>query len=295
MKPIGIVALTAMSALMATAAAAQLVPTLRCGSAVRIDGTTGWLAGVSADSVVLTTYYGERSALPLAGVTETEALRSRGSHWGRGIGLGVLIGGAAGAIAGAAVTEPGAFGGAGFGALVGLVVGAGGGLVVGAAAGGLSRAERWLTLSNDTLNAYARQQAPCGPHVRVIGGRGDVSTEGALLDVQPDRLVLAPTDGRAALTLSRGSVQRIEQRVGTRGQLLIGAAVGLAAGAIAAKPLANTTKNYTGFVVAGGVALGALVGLAIRSPLWESIRLEDVEVGVAPGQGGARLSAAVRF
>jgi hypothetical protein len=290
-----LLALAAVASLPATTGAAQGVPTLHCGSEVQINGTTGWLAGVSADSVIVTTGWGERSGFPVPSATETEALRSGGSHWLKGMALGLLIGGAAGAAVGAVVTEKGSFGGPGLGALIGLVVGAGSGLIVGGVAGGLSPGERRATMPSDALVAYAQERAPCGPHVRVIGGVRDTATEGALIAVQPDRIVLLPTDGPGALSLPRGSVKEIQRPAGTRGHLLIGATAGLAAGAIAAKQLANTTKEHTGFVVVGGVGLGAAVGLAVRTPRWESIRPEDVELGLVPRPDGVWGSARVRF
>jgi hypothetical protein len=296
MKPMRLVALAAMAQSLATVGtAAQTVPTLHCGSEVQINGTTGWLAGVSADSVIVTTGWGERSAFLVPSATETAALRSGGSHWLKGMAFGLVIGGAAGAAVGAVVTEEGAFGGPGLGALIGLVVGAGSGLIVGGMAGGLSPAEHRATMPSDALIAYAQERAPCGPHVRVISGVSDTATEGALIAVQPDRIVLLPTEGSGALSLPRRSVKEIQRPAGTRGHPLIGATAGLAAGAIAAKQLSNTTKEHTGFVVVGGVALGAAVGLAVRTPRWESIRPEDVEFGLVPGPGGVRLSARVSF
>jgi len=230
-----------------------------------------------------------RLVAPRTGSGATAVVRSGGSHWASGMVLGTLIGGLGGALLGAAVDQS-----EGYGPIAGFVVGAPAGLLIGTVVGSTHAAERL-----DTLAAGARADLPpdlsrCGPHVRVRDENG--WTEGTLVDVSPDHVVVLP-DGRD-LPISIREGERVERLAGTRGHALIGATVGLVGGGVAGIALANTTKDQTGLVVAASVALGAIVGQMMRTNRWEPLHPSSspLRVGLVPRwDGGVTLVVRARL
>ena len=222
------------------------------------------------------------SLAPGTDTAATAIVRAGGSHWASGMVLGTLIGGVGGALLGAAVDE-----GSGYGPLVGVVVGASSGLLIGGVVGSTHSSERL-----DTLGGTSRADPPpdpsrCGPHVRVRRDAGWI--EGTLLDASPEHVVVLPDDGQVPMTVEEGG--RVERLAGTRGHALLGAAAGLVVGGVAGKALANTTKDKTGFVVAGFVGLGAIVGELMRTNRWEPMlpSPSPLRVGIVPRDGGVTL------
>jgi hypothetical protein len=143
----------------APAAAQDRGSALPEGSRVRISSPqfhgTGVYTGSRSDTVLVVTAAGEHRALPLGGIISLD--RSLGGPYpGRAMGHGALVGGAAGALSGAAfvglllviVCDGGSCTGEDWvkGVGVGAGVGGGGGAVVGTVAGlvyEMARGERW--------------------------------------------------------------------------------------------------------------------------------------------------------
>jgi hypothetical protein len=281
------------AALLPGAPAIAAQQPLSCGNEIRVNGVEGWLAAAAPESVVVRSYAGRRYAVASAEVTDIAIVRSRGTHMGKGMGLGTLIGGAAGAIIGASVVESDAFLGPAGGALAGFIIGAPTGFVVGMSVGALRPARRWASLPETTLADYARDRPRCGPIVRARRGRERI--EGVMVAANADSLTLAPRGGRPPVTVPMTDMPRIERPAGTRGHVAIGAVAGLLVGGVAGNALANTTKEYTGFVVAGGVALGSVVGLLARTPRWERTTPDALEIGLVPRHRGVSVTVALRF
>lgn len=122
------------------------------GTRVRISGLSGQSIGVvdrvTADSMVVA-----GTPIARAEISRIEVSAGRTSHWLKGMGIGVVVGGVAGYGLSALATMNAQFGTCRadevnvcqlFG-----VLGAGTGLIVGTVIGGLTHSERWRTLPLD--------------------------------------------------------------------------------------------------------------------------------------------------
>lgn len=125
---------------------------------------------------------------------------------------------------------------------------------------------------------------------------------GPLRTFDGEALTLSPEGGAGPVSLSRGTITRIEVSRGSRGRAgrgaLIGAVLGLAAIAIAESTRGEDYEapdNY-GLIVAGSIGGGALVGAGIgamvRSERWEP---QPWAVGRARSAAAPAVKVTLRF
>ena len=163
-------------------------------------------------------------------------------------------------------------------------------------------------------NALAAQQPlPLTPGQRVCvtapsaGMHNEVATVGA---ISADTLVLERrwADQPLRTAVARDSVRVLEISRGKHGYAFVGAALGGILGSIGGaiadhaceRSGSNTiTISICPFRLVGavlGVGLGAIVGGARTTDLWEPVPLDRIRVGLAPlPSGRLGLGAAVRF
>jgi hypothetical protein len=141
-------------------------------------------------------------------------------------------------------------------------------------------------------------------------------TVGTLGRIGPDSLTLIGTDIGGAIDLPKSSITRIEvshRRRHTRQGLLLGAAVGIAAGAALASgysevgcgpsggPYANCSYSNgekAGYVAAGVLvwgSIGAWLGHRIQSDHWSDLPLERLRLSLRPERHGLRAALAISF
>jgi hypothetical protein len=154
---------------------AQQEPPVAPGDRVRVTAPNevsgrfvGTVMKIGADTCVLEVEgRAEALALPLASVTSLEVSRGRKSNILKGAGIGLLIGGAVGIVAGvAACSGDGCeYAGATVGSLG--AIGAGVGLLIGTSAGASSSGELWEPVPLDQLRVTIAPHPRGGLAIRV--------------------------------------------------------------------------------------------------------------------------------
>ena len=128
---------------------------------------------------------------------------------------------------------------------------------------------------------------------------GDTTVEGALVASDGTTLMLKREDG--SITLPAEAVTRLEVRRDTsRGRnvgtgAIVGAGVGMVAGAIWVGGLNSYTPAGAGMLGAPGSALGVLVGLLLPTTNWRPVDTKGLRVSLVPVSRGAELRLAVSF
>jgi hypothetical protein len=149
-----------------------------------------------------------------------------------------------------------------------------------------------------------------GDQVRVRLTRGGEPVRGTLDTAGPDDIVVRPKDpAQPPLRLSPQQVKKLEVARGRRSHWVAGAAVGFVPGAFlglaaVANAECDPDCDHTGEALAYGCvggaitsAVGALVGLAIRTDRWIVVeeRRPKVALAVAPARGGFRAHLSLSF
>ena len=150
-----------------------------------------------------------------------------------------------------------------------------------------------------------------GDQVRVRLTSGGDPVRGTLDAAGPDEIVVRPRDpSQKALRLSPQQVAKLEVVRGRRSHWALGAAIGFVPGALLGGVAALATAecdpdcDHTGEALAYGCvggaitsAVGALVGLAIRTDRWVLVqeRRPKLALTLAPAKGGFRAGLSFSF
>jgi hypothetical protein len=143
-----------------------------------------------------------------------------------------------------------------------------------------------------------------GDRIRFKTPASSSAMKGTLVAVDDAALTLAPEGrGTAHKTFARSEIANLEVARGKKRNVLWGALGGAAVGlavdlvATAADDADNDPCDYGACVVlpAMGAAVGALVGLAIKTDRWEAVPSEKLGLAVLPNRHGVRLSLSLRF
>ena len=151
----------------------------------------------------------------------------------------------------------------------------------------------------------AQEPLASGSRVRVTAPECGLSGQAATFRaLRADTLVLETTECPLA------SVTRLDVSRGQKSHALLGAGIGLAAGALGAVVFCevvekggcelayddNATLKAALIVSAIGAVAGGIVGYFIKTDRWEEVPLERLRVSLAPqGDGGFALGFSVRF
>jgi hypothetical protein len=150
-----------------------------------------------------------------------------------------------------------------------------------------------------------------GDQVRLRLTSGGKSVRGTLDAAGPDEIVVRPLDpARPPLRLSPQQMAKLEVVRGRRSHWVRGAVIGFVPGALfmGAAVLAlsdcyrdcDETGEVLAYGLAGGAitgAVGALIGLAVKTDRWVLVQDRRPKVGLslAPLKGGFRADLSLRF
>ncbi len=162
--------------------------------------------------------------------------------------------------------------------------------------------------------SLAQESLPVTPGARVRIMARSVSKHrlvGTAVTVSRDTIQFRAKKDAALLAIPIASLERLDVRTGSKGNLANGALFGLVSGGAVGAIIgfAGGDDDESGLFTAqdkalilggvlGGIGLvfGTAIGASMESDIWESVPLERIRVGVLPRQDGAlALTASLRF
>jgi hypothetical protein len=171
----------------------------------------------------------------------------------------------------------------------------------------------WLamaTLAAAPLAAEERAELERGRRVRLRTEGSDKWTQGKVVELDGETLVLSPHSEARPVRVRWGDVRELETSRGRThggaiaGALLLGvpaAGIGVVGGSFACFDEPSDC-NATGEELAGGLlgavvggGLGYLLGSAFDHERWEPRQTPHLRLSIAPQRGGASVSLAVHF
>ncbi|MFQ5745858.1 MAG: hypothetical protein ACE5HF_01390 [Gemmatimonadota bacterium] len=142
-------------------------------------------------------------------------------------------------------------------------------------------------------------KAPIFHADRVVGTVAERTDESLVLLAKPDR---------QRVTIPLEAIRTVERSVGRRGHALTGAAIGFGVGAALSAGFsaafcgdpdtacqADEVLTIGLVVTAPTTLVGALIGAAARTSIWEEVPPSRYRVGIAPTPGGLAVGLSIGF
>ena len=139
-----------------------------------------------------------------------------------------------------------------------------------------------------------------GDRIRIKTAASSSAMKGTLVAADEFALTLAP-EGRETThqTLARSDIAKLEVARGKKRNVLWGVVGGAVAGLTVDLAMAGDDNpcDFGACIIlpAMGAAVGALVGVVIKTERWETLQAEKVSVAIAPTRHGVQVSVSIRF